>query len=405
MKTSSKQSPKHVRVREILRERILKGQYPPGCRLPPECELPKQMRVSSTTIVRAMNDLVREGLIVRRRRSGSYVADPTKRPIIPGRHLRIGLLLNHSIAPEYHYTSSFHRHVIDGLLQGWAVDVPLKVRATPEEQPTSGMWDAALRGIAIEAVGEEMNTRRMHPRLETVRAGDFDGMVALGIIEDHFISGLLDLKLPLVLVDFNSDRFSLHADQVYFDPLPGYRTAIAQLAAQGARRIHFVGGLMRKPAETYEAFLAGGEGRFDPKLARIDPDSLLRLSAFRQAMAELGLSAPENRVHYAWPDKKHLRSKAEELAQLPPEERPEAVVCHSADQAQGFVEIFAELGLRLAGTGATSEGYLGSALPVFASGQAMGRTAASLLVWKLQQPDRVPLRVGVPMRCGDEKLG
>jgi DNA-binding transcriptional regulator YhcF (GntR family) len=163
MKTPSKHSPKHVRVREVLRKRILSGQYPPGCRLPPECEFPKQMRVSSTTIVRAMNDLVREGLIVRRRRSGSYVADPARRPIMPGRHLRIGLLLNHSIAPDFHYTG----HVIDGLLQGWAVDVPLKVRVAPQELPTSGTWDAPLRGISVEVVGEEMNTRRMHPPLST----------------------------------------------------------------------------------------------------------------------------------------------------------------------------------------------------------------------------------------------
>jgi DNA-binding LacI/PurR family transcriptional regulator len=202
------------------------------------------------------------------------------------------------------------------------------------------------------------------------------------------------MNRPLVLVDFNNDRFALNADQVYFDPLPGYRLAIAHLAARGARRIHFVGGLLRKPAESFEAFLSGGESRFDPQRARIDPDSLLRLSAFRQAMAELGLPAPETCIHYAWPDKQHLRSKAEELARLDLAERPEAVVCHS-------VEIFAEAGLRLAGAGAASEGYLGSALPVFASGQAMGRTAASLLVWKLQQPERVPLRVGVPMRFTD----
>ena len=105
------QVPKHVKIREVIRARILKGAYPPGSKLPTEIELPKQLRVSTNTVVRALNALVREGLIVRRRRSGSFVADPAHKPLIPGRQLRLAVMVDHSILPDFRHTSPFVRAV------------------------------------------------------------------------------------------------------------------------------------------------------------------------------------------------------------------------------------------------------------------------------------------------------
>ncbi|MCW8130352.1 MAG: GntR family transcriptional regulator [Planctomycetota bacterium] len=388
-------APKHVRIRELLRERIAEGTYPPGSRLPTESELPKQLRVSSTTVIRALNDLAREGLIVRRRRSGSYVADPNRKPLIPGRHLRVGVLANHSVMPDWRFTSSFHRSLLAGLMERWHVRVPGRSAPAGDADPTRMTWQEPARGITLDFIGEEMAARRMHPSMAVVREGRYDALVTLGIVEDGFLAGLSELGTPLVLVDNPGDRFSDVADQVYFDPLPGFRKAIAHLAARGARRFHFVGGLLRKPDESFASFLASPD-RFKPERGRFDPDGLLRLSAYRQVLFEQGLPVSEKGVHFTWVDKRHFADLAKELAARPEPERPDAVVCHSVMQAQGMIEIFAERGLPLLGAGVTDEGYLGPALPVHASGRAMGHTAASLLLWKLQQPDRPPLRVGVP---------
>src|SRR6185503_3753042 len=91
---------------------------------------------------------------------------------------------------------------------------------------------------------------------------------------------------------------------------------------------------------------------------------------------------------------------AERLLKLPEDRRPQAVVCHSAAQAEVLMEIFAALGLPLQGAGAGEETYRGLALLVRASNTDMGKTAAALLLWKLQNPERPPLRVGVPMVMG-----
>lgn len=58
---------------EILRERIDRGEYVPDQQLPTEVELAEQFNVSRITSKRALIELEREGLIYRRRGSGSYV--------------------------------------------------------------------------------------------------------------------------------------------------------------------------------------------------------------------------------------------------------------------------------------------------------------------------------------------
>ena len=91
---------KYPRVRERIRRQIAKGGLAPGSRLPTETQFAKRLKVTPPTVSRALNDLVREGLIVRRRGSGSYVADPHKRQVLPGKKVRIGILYSVDVLPS-----------------------------------------------------------------------------------------------------------------------------------------------------------------------------------------------------------------------------------------------------------------------------------------------------------------
>ena len=51
----------------------------PGDRFPSQTELMRQYRVSDRTVLRSLEDLQRTGWIVRKRGSGTYVADPNTR--------------------------------------------------------------------------------------------------------------------------------------------------------------------------------------------------------------------------------------------------------------------------------------------------------------------------------------
>ncbi len=66
----------HARITEDMRQRILSGQWEPGRQLPKETDLAESYGVSRMTMNKVLAQLSREGFLVRRRRSGTVVAQP-----------------------------------------------------------------------------------------------------------------------------------------------------------------------------------------------------------------------------------------------------------------------------------------------------------------------------------------
>ena len=67
--------PRSRQIYESLRSRIDNGELLPGAKLPTEVQLMQHFAVSRTTVSRALRDLELQGLIRRRRGSGTYVRD------------------------------------------------------------------------------------------------------------------------------------------------------------------------------------------------------------------------------------------------------------------------------------------------------------------------------------------
>jgi GntR family transcriptional regulator, histidine utilization repressor len=66
----------HERIRRDVERRILSGSWPPGHRIPYEHELMRRYGCSRMTVSKALATLAEAGLLVRRRRAGSFVARP-----------------------------------------------------------------------------------------------------------------------------------------------------------------------------------------------------------------------------------------------------------------------------------------------------------------------------------------
>ncbi|WP_455137257.1 GntR family transcriptional regulator [Thermophilibacter sp.] len=67
--------PLYAQVAHALRGQILSGRLEVGARLPTEAELCQAHHVSRVTVRRALDGLAREGFVVRRRPTGTFVAD------------------------------------------------------------------------------------------------------------------------------------------------------------------------------------------------------------------------------------------------------------------------------------------------------------------------------------------
>lgn len=77
-----KSEPLYVQIADDLREKILKGVFRPGDRLPSENEIANQYHVSVITSKRVLNDLADENLIFRLKGRGSFVAGNNGKDIL-----------------------------------------------------------------------------------------------------------------------------------------------------------------------------------------------------------------------------------------------------------------------------------------------------------------------------------
>ncbi len=73
MQMFSDKLPLNFQLAQMLRERIARGEYEPGTRLPTELKLAKEFGVSVITVQHALRDLSSAGLITRHRGRGTFV--------------------------------------------------------------------------------------------------------------------------------------------------------------------------------------------------------------------------------------------------------------------------------------------------------------------------------------------
>ena len=68
--------PAYYQIMNHLREKIAEGVYPINSTLPPERELVEMYQVSRMTVRQAIAELVNEGILVRRKGIGTFIAPP-----------------------------------------------------------------------------------------------------------------------------------------------------------------------------------------------------------------------------------------------------------------------------------------------------------------------------------------
>jgi GntR family transcriptional regulator len=68
--------PRYYQLREIIRERIVSGDWAPGSLIPSERELCERYGISRMTARQSITDLVNEGLLYREQGKGTYVGRP-----------------------------------------------------------------------------------------------------------------------------------------------------------------------------------------------------------------------------------------------------------------------------------------------------------------------------------------
>jgi GntR family transcriptional regulator len=76
-------APLYLRLRKSIEDAVRRGVIGPGDALPSERDIAATAEVSRVTVRKAVQDLVREGLLIQRHGSGTFVAKPVERVELP----------------------------------------------------------------------------------------------------------------------------------------------------------------------------------------------------------------------------------------------------------------------------------------------------------------------------------
>ena len=289
---------KYRKIFESLRKAIRDGQYHAGMPLPSEESIVRKFGVSRITAVRAMDELVRSGLVYRKRGAGTFVTKTAQ--IESG---RLGLIMP-SLAFGEVFPVMCQALMRCAQQDGYALVLGDISAATPSKRAIEAgrvarsFVQQGVAGVVFQPLAFLKTPERVTREILAL----FD-----------------EAEIPVVLIDRNVDagpRSSARHDFVGIDNFASGRTLGEHVVAQGAKRVRF---LMRPNCATVirdrldgvaSSVGRGGDGDFaivaEPDDVRAlapvfrrhsHPDAVICESDYvaailRNTLGKLGLSVP-----------------------------------------------------------------------------------------------------------------
>ncbi|HEY1684652.1 MAG TPA: GntR family transcriptional regulator [Tepidisphaeraceae bacterium] len=251
------------RVYDLLHLQITTGQFKPGERLPTEQELATQLGYSTTTVATAMRQLVREGVLQRRKRAGTFLQSPS----LPATS-SFGAIIYH-VMPDYPETvfSPISRHMGYGLeAEGYSLLVHDPAYNTCETPPevTQQFKRIARRLIHHRVSGVFVLPQEIENESEWSLSSDA-------------LARLQKAKIPVVLLDRDICRYPRRSeyDIVSIDNTRAGYVITEHLLSLGRRRIDFVA--------RNNSYSSAGRERFE---------------GYKLALAAYGIDPSSRNVHY-----------------------------------------------------------------------------------------------------------
>ena len=69
-----KSVPLYIQLEQIIKSKILRGEFSPGDKIPTEKELCEIYKVSTITVRQAISNLVKDGFIVKKQGKGTFIS-------------------------------------------------------------------------------------------------------------------------------------------------------------------------------------------------------------------------------------------------------------------------------------------------------------------------------------------
>ena len=202
---------KRFAIDRDIRDRIVRGVYPPGSRLPVRVELEREFRVSSNTMQHALDLLIQDGYVIPCGREGTFVSER------PPCFSRIALIFpepeEEAVGQNQFYRA--FRNELNHVSERMNLSFQL------------------IDGVALLG-----NFNKINALFSDIRERRLAGMIFLAVPRCFADTPLVDAPDVARVAISNSFVFNIPA--VWVDYLGFYRKAIAHLAQEGCRRPAFL---------------------------------------------------------------------------------------------------------------------------------------------------------------------
>jgi GntR family transcriptional regulator of arabinose operon len=232
---SSLGQPKYRQIVEYLRNGLASGQYRHGARLPSEAELVRRFSVSRMTVVKAVQQLQQEGLLVRRPGSGTFASGGGE-----SRNAAYGLII-----PDLGQTEIF-----EPICKGMA--------RSPDASGHTLSWGHSLASTTNrEDEAEHLCQQYIEQRVAGVFFAPLEFSRRRDQVNQRILRALRGAGIPVVLLDRCVLQYPERSeyDVVGLDNRRAGFVMASHLLRQGARRIAFLA--EANSAETVDGRIAG----------------------------------------------------------------------------------------------------------------------------------------------------
>ncbi|WP_328321446.1 substrate-binding domain-containing protein [Kribbella sp. NBC_00382] len=245
---------KFQQIADRLRAEILDGTRPSASRLPTERELSVGYSVSISTVRRAVDDLVTEGLVRRRQGAGTFVRGGEPEHTRPA---LLGVIVPHS---TFYY--------------------PQILRGIEDVRAETG----ARIQLACSEYSQDIEAKLIREML----AADVDGLLIAPTLTgpeptESYLRRLTELPVPVVLMERRGNALNDETEHVCTHHAAGAYQAVQYLAALGHRRI---GLALRSPSPTAEPVALG----YRRAIAELGGST----TVFQKALEEWGPATADN---------------------------------------------------------------------------------------------------------------
>jgi len=206
-------APLYLRIEFFLRSEIASGRWAVGDRTPSEHQLAQRFKTTRTTVARAFQQLVQEGLLVRRVGSGTFVAERTLSAPIDLTHVWSfeEQLAEKGIKIDYELVGFVHRDATEAEANTLQLDLGNKIYSLDRLRTVEGRRVSLECRIIPDELGRMMTldmlrTRSIHSILDEnfgLRVHRVEGKIRAGQASEH-LAATLGVKRgsPLLIRDY-----------------------------------------------------------------------------------------------------------------------------------------------------------------------------------------------------------